>query len=152
MRPELAETLIFLDRLAERARVMPILFGTAVLELLGIGDFHAADLDVIIDAEGAMALAAAAGVEPGGESGNDRFRSRLHLHLAGAPLVIDVMAGMSVCAADGWSLFEVQETTGIETNGRPFRAALLADLRRFYRLAGRDKDRAKIVALDAVAG
>lgn len=150
MRPELTETLSFLHALCKRAGVVPVLFGTAVLEILGIGDFHAADIDVIVDAEQARALASAAGVDPGGEGGNDKFRSTVHLHLAGAPLVIDVMAGMSIHAADGWELYELRETVEIEADGRRFHAVSLADLKRFYRLAGRAKDRAKIAALDVV--
>lgn len=149
MRPELADTLSFLHVLSERAGVVPVLFGTSVLEILGIGDFHAADLDVIVDADGARALAAAAGIDPGGEGGNDKFRSLLHLHLGGAPLVIDVMAGMSIRTADGWTLYEVGETMEVEVADKRFRAVSLVDLKRFYRLAGRAKDRAKIAALDA---
>ncbi|MBS1181729.1 MAG: hypothetical protein H6Q99_1609 [Proteobacteria bacterium] len=151
LRNDLAETLAYLDHLTERAHVVPILFGTAVLELLGLGDFRAADLDAIVDIEGARALAAAAGVDPGKESGNDRFRSQLHLHLDGAPLVIDVMADMSIGTPGGWTLYKVRETVEIEVNGRRFLAASLADLRRFYRLADRDKDRAKIAALEAAS-
>lgn len=149
MRSELAETLAFLHALAERAGVRPILFGTSVLELLNIGDFRAADVDVIASPEEARALAAVAGMEPGGESGNDRFRSKLHLHIEGAPLVIDVMADMSVRTAEGWTLYQLSETVDVEAGGGRFRAASLADLRRFYRLAGRAKDDAKIAALDA---
>ena len=149
MRSELAETLAFLHLLAERAGVRPILFGTSVLELLNIGDFRAADLDVIVSPEEARVLAAVAGMEPGGESDDDRFRSKLHLHLEGAPLVIDVMADMSVRTADGWTLYKLSETADVEAGGGRFRAASLADLRRFYRLAGRAKDDAKIAALDA---
>jgi len=150
MRPALAETLAFLDRLADRAGVAPVLFGTVVLELKGVGDFSAADLDVIVREEEAQSLVAAAGVGPGGEGGNDRFRSLLHLHLGGAPLTIDVMAGMSVRTADGWVLYDVEETEEIEACGKRFRSASLADLRRFYRLAGRAKDVDKIAALDAL--
>lgn len=150
MRSALAETLAFLDRLADRAGVVPVLFGTVVLELRGIGDFSAADLDVIVRTEEAKALAAAAGIDPGGEGGNDKFRSLMHLHLDGAPLVIDVMAAMSVHAADGWVLYDVEETVEIEACGKRFRAASLADLRRFYQLAGRAKDVDKIAALDAL--
>lgn len=152
IRPALAETLLLLDRLAGRAGVEPVLFGTALLELRGIGDFYAADLDVIVDADSATALAAAAGVEPDGEGGNDRFRSRVHLHLRGAPLRIGVMAAMSVATAEGWVLYEPRRTVEIEAAGRRFRAVSLEDLGRFYRLAGRDKDRAKIAALDAAGG
>lgn len=150
MRSELTETLSFLHALSRQAGIAPVLFGTAVLEILGIGDFHAADVDVIVDAEQARALASAAGVDPGGESGNDKFRSVVHLHLAGAPLVIDVMAGMSIRTVDGWQLYEVSETMEIEAAGRRFHAVSLADLKRFYRLAGRAKDEAKIAALDVL--
>lgn len=149
MRPELAETLVFLAGVAERAGVTPVLFGTGVLELRGIGDFRATDLDVILGVEEARAMAAAAGVDPGEESGNDRFRSHVHLHLGRAPLVIDVMADMSIRTSEGWMLYELAEIDDIEAVGRRFRAASLGDLRRFYRLAGRDKDAAKIAALDA---
>ncbi len=149
MRPELADTLSFLHGLSERAGIAPVLFGTSVLEILGIGDFHAADLDVIVDADEARALAAVAGIDPGGEGGNDKFRSLLHLHLDGGPLVVDVMAGMSIRTADGWQLYEVRQTMAVEAAGRRFRAVSLADLKRFYQLAGRAKDRAKIAALDA---
>lgn len=149
MRPELAETLAFLVDVSKRAGVAPVLFGTAVLELQGIGDFMASDVDVIVGEEEARAMAAAAGVDPGGESGNDRFRSRVHLHLEGAPLVIDVMAEMSIHTAEGWRLYEVSEAVEIAAVGRRFRVASPADLRRFYRLAGRAKDAGKIAALDA---
>lgn len=150
MRPALVDTLAFLGRLADRAGVAPVLFGTVILELKGIGDFSAADLDVIVHAEEAISLAAAAGIDPGGEGGNDKFRSLLHLHLDGAPLIIDVMAGMSVHTAGGWVLYEVEETVEIEACGRRFRTVSLADLRRFYHLAGRAKDVDKIAALDAL--
>ena len=149
MRPEFVQTLAFLAGIAERAGVTPVLFGTGVLELRGIGDFHATDLDVILGVEEARAMVAAAGIDPGEESGNDRFRSRVHVHLGGAPLVIDVMADMSIRAPDGWVLYELAEIADIDVVGRRFRAASLADLRRFYRLAGRAKDAAKIAALDA---
>lgn len=149
MRPELAESLSHLQRLALRAKVEPVLFGTAVLELMGIGDFRATDLDIIVGVEEAMALAAAAGIDPGGEGGNDRFRSAVHLHVDAAPLVIDVMAGMRVRAAGSWVPYEPAETVRIEVEGRQFRAVSLADLRRFYRLAGRVKDQPKLAALDA---
>ena len=149
MQRELAETLVFLADIAERAGVTPVLFGTGVLELRGIGDFRATDLDVILGVEEARAMAAAAGIDPGEESGNDRFRSRVHVHLSGAPLVIDVMADMSIRTSEGWLLYELAEIDDVEAAGRRFRAASLGDLRRFYRLAGRDKDAAKIVALDA---
>lgn len=149
MRSELVQTLVFLAGVAERAGVTPVLFGTGVLELRGIGDFRATDLDVILGVEEARAMAAAAGIDPGEESGNDRFRSRVHVHLSGAPLVIDVMADMSIRTSEGWLLYELAEIDDIEAVGRRFRAASLGDLRRFYRLAGRDKDAAKIVALDA---
>jgi len=149
MRPELAETLVFLADIAERAGVTPVLFGTGVLELRGIGDFRATDLDVILGVEEARAMAAAAGVDPGEESGNDRFRSHVHLHLGRAPLVIDVMADMSIRTSEGWMLYELAEIDDIEAVGRRFGAASLGDLRRFYRLAGRDKDATKIAALDA---
>lgn len=149
MRPELAETLALLAALSERAGVEPVVFGTAVLELQGIGDFLATDLDVIVSEEEARAMAAAAGVDPGGESGNDQFRSRVHLHLEGAPLVIDVMAEMSIRTAGGWLLYELGETERIEVGSRRFRVTSLVDLGRFYRLAGRVKDAGKIAALDA---
>jgi hypothetical protein len=149
MRPELAESLSHLQDLALRAKVEPVLFGTAVLELMGIGDFRATDLDVIVGMEEAVALAAAAGIDPGGEGGNDRFRSAVHLHVDTAPLVIDVMACMRVRTAESWVLYEPAETARIEVEGRQFCVVSLADLRRFYRLAGRAKDRPKIVALDA---
>ncbi|WP_370673648.1 hypothetical protein [Pleomorphomonas sp. PLEO] len=152
MRAALAETLAFLHALAQRAGVAPVLFGTAVLELRGIGDFRAADLDVIVGAEEAKALAAAFGIDPGGEGGNDRFRSRVHLHLEGAPLVIDVMADMSIGTADGWMLYEIGEAQEIEVDGRQFRVASATDLRRFYSLAGRAKDDAKIAALARISG
>ncbi|MCM5559969.1 hypothetical protein [Pleomorphomonas sp. JP5] len=150
MRPELAQSLAFLERLADNARAEPVLFGTAVLELLGIGGFQASDLDVIVSVDDAEALAAAAGVEPDGQGGNDRFRSRVHLHLDGAPLVIDIMAEMSIGSSDGWTPYDLREITEIAVDGRRFRAASLADLRRFYSLAGRTKDIAKIAALDAI--
>ena len=89
------------------------------------------------------------GIDPGEESGNDRFRSRVHVHLGGAPLVIDVMADMSIRTSEGWLLYELAEIDDVEAVGRRFRAASLGDLRRFYRLAGRDKDASKIAALDA---
>lgn len=149
MRSELVQTLVFLAGVAERTGVTPVLFGTGVLELRGIGDFRATDLDVILGVEEARAIAAAAGIDPGEESGNDRFRSRVHVHLSGAPLVIDVMADMSIRTSEGWLLYELAEIDGVEAVGRRFRAASLGDLRRFYRLAGRDKDAAKIAALDA---
>ena len=149
MRSELVQTLVFLAGVAERTGVTPVLFGTGVLELRGIGDFRATDLDVILGVEEARAMAAAAGIDPGEESGNDRFRSRVHVHLSGAPLVIDVMADMSIRTSEGWLLYELAEIDGVEAVGRRFRAASLGDLRRFYRLAGRDKDAAKIAALDA---
>jgi hypothetical protein len=149
MRRELAETLVFVADIAEQAGVTPMLFGTGVLELRGIGDFRATDLDVILGVEEARAVAAVAGVDPGEESGNDRFRSHVHVHLGGAPLVIDVMADMSIRTSEGWMLYELAEIDDIEAVGRRFRAASLGDLRRFYRLAGRDKDAAKIAALDA---
>lgn len=149
MRPELVQTLVFLAGVAERAGVTPVLFGTGVLELRGIGDFRATDLDVILGVEEARAMAAATGIDPGEESGNDRFRSRVHVHLGGAPLVIDVMADMSIRTSEGWLLYELAEIDDIEAVGRRFRAASLGDLRRFYRLAGRDKDASKIAALDA---
>lgn len=149
MRPELVQTLALLAGIAERAGVTPVLFGTGVLELRGIGDFRATDLDVILGVEEARAMAAAAGIDPGEESGNDRFRSRVHVHLSGAPLVIDVMADMSIRTSEGWLLYELAEIDDVEAVGRRFRAASLGDLRRFYRLAGRDKDAAKIAALDA---
>lgn len=149
MRPELVQTLVFLAGIAERAGVTPVLFGTGVLELRGIGDFRATDLDVILGVEEARAMAAAAGIDSGEESGNDRFRSRVHVHLGGAPLVIDVMADMSIRTSEGWLLYELAEIDDIEAVGRRFRAASLGDLRRFYRLAGRDKDASKIAALDA---
>ena len=94
-------------------------------------------------------MAAAAGIDPGEESGNDRFRSRVHVHLSGAPLVIDVMADMSIRTSEGWMLYELAKIDDIEAVGRRFRSASLADLGRFYRLAGRAKDAAKIAALDA---
>ncbi len=150
MRPELSQSRAFLGHLAEEAQVEPILFGTAVLELLGIGGFQASDLDVIVSVEAAEVLAAVAGVEPDGEGGNDRFRSRVHFHLEGAPLVIDVMAAMNIGSSDGWTLYEVEEMIEIIANGRRVRAASLADLRRFYSLAGRPKDLAKIAAIDAM--
>lgn len=149
MRPELAESLSHLQDLALRAKVEPVLFGTAVLELMGIGDFRATDLDVIVGIDEAVALAAAAGIDPGGEGGNDRFRSAVHLHVDHAPLVIDVMACMRVRAAERWVLYEPAETVRIEVEGRQFCVVSLADLRRFYCLAGRAKDRPKIAALDA---
>ena len=149
MRSELVQTLVFLAGVAERAGVTPVLFGTGVLELRGIGDFRATDLDVILGVEEARAIAAAAGIDPGEESGNDRFRSRVHVHLSGAPLVIDVMADMSIRTSEGWLLYELAEIDDVEAVGRRFRAASLGDLRRFYRLAGRDKDAYKIAALDA---
>lgn len=149
MRSELAQTLAFLAGIAGRVGVKPVLFGTGVLELRGIGDFHATDLDVILGVEEARAMAAAAGVAPGDESGNDRFRSRVHVHLSGAPLVIDVMADMSIRTSEGWMLYELAKIDDIEAVGRRFRSASLADLGRFYRLAGRAKDAAKIAALDA---
>ena len=149
MRSELVQTLVFLAGVAERAGVTPVLFGTGVLELRGIGDFRATDLDVILGVEEARAMAAAAGIDPGEESGNDRFRSHVHLHLGRAPLVIDVMADMSIRTSEGWLLYELAEIDDIEAVDRRFRAASLGDLRRFYRLAGRDKDAAKIAALDA---
>lgn len=149
MRPELAETLVFLAGIAEQAGVTPVLFGTGVLELRGIGNFHATDLDVILGVEEARAMAAVAGIDPGEESGDDRFRSRAHVHLSGAPLVIDVMADMSIRTSGGWMLYELAEIDDIEAVGRRFCAASLGDLRRFYCLAGRAKDAAKIAALDA---
>jgi hypothetical protein len=60
------------------------------------------------------------------------------------------MAGMSVHTADGWVLYDVEETVEIEACGKRFRAASRADLRRFYLLAGRAKDVDKIAALDAL--
>ena len=149
MRPELDETLAYLDGLAEQAGVTPVLFGTAVLELLGVGDFRANDLDVIVSPEEARKLAMAVGVDPGDESGNDKFRSIVHLHLDGAPLIVDVMAGMSIHVAGDWVRYEVDEVMDIQVAGRRVRMASLGDLRRFYRLAGRAKDAAKIAALDA---
>lgn len=148
LRPALAATLDRLSRLADAAGVSPVLFGTAVLELRGIGGFRATDLDVIAEVDEAKALARAAGVEPGGESGDDRFSSLIHLHLGGAPLTIDVMAAMRVRTPAGWTLYQ-PETVELIAAGRPFRAVSLADLRRFYRLADRPKDRGKIAALEA---
>lgn len=151
MRSELAETLAYLDSLARRAGVVPVLFGTAVLEILGIGNFSAGDLDVIVSPEGAGKLAATVGIDPGEASGNDRFRSVVHLHLDGAPLMIDVMADMSINTADGWVGYQVNEAMEVEADGMRFRAASLADLQRFYRLAARAKDEAKLAALHAAS-
>ncbi|MCM5552515.1 hypothetical protein [Pleomorphomonas sp. NRK KF1] len=150
MRSELSQSLAFLGHLAEEARIEPIVFGSTVLELLGIGRFQASDLDVIVSVDAAEALAAVAGVEPDGKGGNDRLRSRVRLRLEGAPLVIDVMAEMNIGSPDGWTLYEVAESVEIVSDGRRVRAASLADLRRFYSLAGRPKDFAKIAAIDAV--
>jgi hypothetical protein len=149
LRPALAATLEHLHGLSSKAGVSPILFGTAVLELLGIGSFEATDLDVIATVPEARALAAAAGIEPDEASGNDRFSSEVHLNLEGAPLVIDVMAEMRVHTAEGWEFYEVGETSELSVAGQTFRAISLADLLRFYRLADRDKDEAKIAALAA---
>lgn len=152
MRPELSDTLVFLDRLAKRAGVSPVLFGTAVLELRGIGDFRAADLDVMVESKDGRALAAVAGVELAGAGGSDRFRSVLHFHLDGAPLAVDVMADMSILTIDGWMPYVVEEAVEIEVGDRRFRMASLADLARFYRLARRAKDGAKIAALETAIG
>ncbi len=152
MRPELADTLAHLDEVARRAGVSPILFGTAVLELCGIGAFRASDLDVIVDTRGARALAAAAGITFKSGGGSDRFRSSVHFHLDGAPLAIDVMADMSISTGEGWVPYEVQNTVEIAADGHQFLTASLADLRRFYCLARRAKDEAKIAALEAAIG
>jgi len=149
LRPALVATLQHLHSLSTRAGISPVLFGTAVLELQGLGDFEATDLDVIVSVEEARALARAAGVDPGHGTGNDRFSSEVHLNLEGAPLVIDVMADMSIRGHAGWQLFEVGETAELDIAGHRFRVVSLYDLLRFYRLADRDKDRAKIAALVA---
>lgn len=152
MRTELLETIAYLDRLAKFAGVSPILFGTTVLELQGIGDFRAADLDVIVEAKHGRALAAVAGIELDEAGGNDRFRSIVHFHLDGAPLTIDVMADMSILTIEGWIPYQVEETEEMEIGAGRFRVASLADLMRFYRLARRPKDDAKIAALRAMIG
>lgn len=149
LRPALSATLEHLHSLSTKAGVSPMLFGTAILELRGIGSFDATDLDVIATAEEARALATAADIEPGEASGNDRFSSEVHLNLQGAPLVIDVMAEMRVHTAEGWVLFEVTKTGELIVAGQTFRSVSLADLLRFYRIAGREKDAAKMAALAA---
>ncbi len=149
LRPALEDTLRHLQSLSSRAGISPILFGTAVLELSGIGSFEATDLDVITTAPEARALAAAAGIEPGEASGNERFSSEVHLSVEGAPLVIDVMAEMRIRTTEGWVLYEAGETSELNVAGQIFRAVSLPDLLRFYSLADRDKDAAKIAALAA---
>lgn len=149
LRPALAETLDHVARLSDAAGVSPLLFGAGVLELLGIGAFVATDLDLIVTADEARALARAAGIDPGAASGDQRFRSEVHLSLAGAPLVIDVMADLRVNSAQGWQLFAIGAPVRIDVAGRTFRAVSPADLLHFYRLADRAKDRAKIAALEA---
>lgn len=152
MRPELLETLVHLRRFAGRAEISPVLFGAAVLELCGIGDFRASDVDVIVETGEGRALAAMAGIDLAGVGESDRFRSVVHFHLDGAPLAIDVMAGMSILTTDGWLPYLVEETLELEIDGSLFRAVSLTDLTRFYRLARRAKDEAKISALEAVVG
>lgn len=152
MRSELADTLAHLDEVVRRADVSPILFGTAVLELCGIGAFQASDLDVIVDAKGGGALAAAAGITLESGGSNERFRSSVHFHLDGAPLVIDVMAEMSISTGEGWVPYQVQNKVAITVDGRQFLMASLVDLKRFYCLARRAKDEAKIAALEVAIG
>lgn len=152
MRSEMIDTLVHLDEVARRAGVSPILFGTAVLELCGIGAFQASDLDVIVDTKGGRALAAAAGITLDSGGIGDRFRSSVHFHLGGAPLAIDVMADMSIFTGEGWVPYEVQHKAEISAAGRQFMTASLLDLKRFYCLARRAKDEAKIAALSAAIG
>ena len=127
------------------------LIGSAAMALGGVQGLDVADIDLLVserDAAGALAAWDTPREPPGG---NDRFRSVIYGRRPGA-LVIEVMAGLEVKTARGWTPVRPRTRRAVPSEAGLLYVPETPELIEICRLFGRPKDLERARALEALAG
>ena len=123
--------------------------GSAAAALSGCDAVVPADIDILCSVRDADALRQvwAAHIDASfAPRDDDRFRSRFarFVHL---PLPLEVMGGLQVNGAGGWSALFVQATRTVKLAGHVVPVPTIAEQIRVLQLFGRDKDLARVAQL-----
>lgn len=126
------------------------IIGSAAVILHG-ATTNVADIDLLVGERDAATLATRLGVQPEQPDMHPKFRSRVFLRWPRAEYNVDIMAGLSVADATGWSAVTPATRQSITVAGErlfaPDCAELMAILARF----GRFKDLERRQLLTALA-
>ena len=143
-----------LDRLAEAAATLQEpwwVFGGAAMALLGL-DIETPDVDVLVADTDALPLIEALGGRLNPTGGPGQFRSRIFGSAGGAPLPIEVMAGLEVLGGGCWRAVLPRTRVTIPWGRAHLFVPSLEEQAAICRLFGRSKDMSRAAGLEALAG
>jgi hypothetical protein len=147
----LAEGLRVVAALSPRLQDPWWLIGSAAMALAGVEGLDVADIDLLVSERDAAAALAAWDTPREPPGGNDRFRSAIYGRRPGE-LVIEVMAGLEVRTAAGWTAVRPRTRRAVLWEGRPLYVPETAELIEICRLFGRPKDLERARALETLTG
>jgi hypothetical protein len=134
--------------LAAGARDRWWVIGSAAAALHGAETGPVRDIDLLMSARDAATLLRANGVEPKPGAPDERFRSRVFGIVPLDPLPLEVMGGLHLRAAAGWSPLRLRTRERVRIGDGEVFVPAAAELVRLFRRFGRDKDLARAAALE----
>lgn len=145
--PELAATLNAVAAAAPDLRDDWWVFGSAGMALAGVTGLAPPDVDLLVSERDARRLIAIWNAEVDVSPGTALFRSKIFAKARHAPLTIEIMAGFEVMTGGAWTL--VRPRTRLAAGG--VFIPTVSEQIDICRLFGRDKDLARLPALEALA-
>lgn len=145
--PELAATLDAVAAAAPGLRDDWWIFGSAGMALAGVPGLTPPDVDLLVSERDARHLVALWNAGVDASPGTSLFRSKIFAKAHPAPLTIEIMAGFEVMTSGAWT--PVRPKTRLAAGG-VFIPSIPEQIE-ICRLFGREKDLARVPALEALA-
>ena len=148
---DLRQTLVMLADTMREARDPWWVISSAAVALHGVTPIRVGDVDVLMSVRDAWRTMARLGVIPANDAAGPMFRSAVFGQWTATPLLVEIMAGIHVAAADRWTEVLLRTRLPVLVEGSavyvPDRAELAAMLRSFGR--PKDLERARLLTSQA---
>lgn len=145
-----ADDLQALVRIMAHVRTDWWVIGSTAIALAGVEGIVPHDIDVLISADAARALAERLKVEPLALSPHPKFRSEVFFRRSLVAREAEFMGGFEVAGEGGWRGFWPVSRCMIPVRGDVIPIPAVEDLKRMCRLFGRSKDMEKLARLEAL--
>lgn len=145
------DALVRLGAVMSEARDPWCLIGGAAALLHGADIPRLHDMDVLVSRRDGRAIVARLGLVPDNKAVSDRFRSTCFCTWTSAGIPVEFMADFSVFANGTWLAVRPEPAEIIRIGDAELLLPSLDGLIAMHRLFGRDKDRARIADLEALA-
>ncbi len=147
---DLRATLNRAVELMEHARDPWFIIGSAAAALAGLAGEPVADVDILAGSSDLERVAQRLGMPHRRPDPSERFRSDRLLNLPGAPLMIEIMAGLQVRTVQGWVPVTVEASVAMPWGKAQVLIPTARDQARICHLFGRPKDLRRAARLEGL--